>query len=280
MIAYCDVVLDTTCESMRSGENALGNLFADVMRQYAETDIALLHGGYVRSNSVHSPGFVTLNTIQKFLEFEDLAVVVELTGEQIHQALENGVSRVQSNDGRFLHPSGLTYYFNSDDAAGYRVSNIQIKRNIEGEIMPVLETVRPDATYTCVLPSYIAKGGDGFSVFKSIPWKLPASACRKIKFIILDYLQSRIQSVMAQADLTMEDFNSIDNKVEDRIVRVRSHTGAYEDEGRDDGSVGGDDDGTVQTSTAVCQDDDGDDSVVGESVAPDGAGGNAEAGEE
>lgn len=123
MIAYCDVVLD---ESMRTGENALGNLFADIIRSHTEADIAFLHGGFVRSNSVQPTGFLSMHSLQKFLEFDDLAVTVELTVEQIHQALENGVSRVQSNDGRFLHPSGLTYYFNSDDAVGYRVSNIQV----------------------------------------------------------------------------------------------------------------------------------------------------------
>lgn len=76
---------------------------------------------------------------------------------------------------------------------------------------------------------------------------------------------SKLLPFTAQADLTMEDFESIDTKVEDRIVRVHSHPGAYDH--TDEGSLG--DEGSVETSTAICMDDDGGNSVVGaDSVAP------------
>ena len=261
MILYSDVVLDATFESLRSGENVLGNLFADILREYGETDISLLHGGFVRTNCVQPTGFMSLNLLQKMLEFDDLAVTVELTGAQVLKALENGVSRVESNDGRFLHPSGLTYYFNCDDSKGYRISNVLIKKFNEDKTKSTFEDVQPDKVYSCILPSYIANGGDGFTFLKALPWKVPAYACRRIKFIILEYFQNRIKPVTAQAELMAEDFESIDNKVDQRIVRVHSVPAAIAD--GDDVSFA--DDGSVQTSTAICQEDDGGASVLGES---------------
>lgn len=265
MIAYCDVVLDCTAESLRTGESGVANLFADILRKHGEANVALIHGGFIRSNSIQPTGFMALSTLQNILAFDDVAVTLDLTGAQIKKALENGVSRVASNDGRFLHASGLSYYFNPDDAVGYRVSNVQILRNVEGGV-PVFESLHPDAVYSCVLPSYIANGGDGFSFLSAVPWKDPKCSCRMIKHIILESLQRRIKPVNAQADLTITDFDSIDNKPEDRIVRVRSTQAMFEE--GDDESLG--DEGTVQTSTAICDDDDGGNSIVGESsVVPD-----------
>lgn len=262
MIAYCDVVLDTTSESVRSAESAVANLFTDILRRHGEVDIALLHGGFLRSNAVHPTGLLSLAALQEMLPFDDLAVTVELTGAQIQAALENGVSRVSANDGRFLHPSGLTYFFNPDDKVGHRVSNIQISRNADGDELPSFEPIQHGTVYTCLIPSFIADGGDGFKFLKSVSKKVPLCSCRKIKHIILESLQQRIKPVGSSAELTMSDFESIDNKVEERIVRVQSsHT--YEE-----ASIG--DDGSVQTSTAICQEEDCEQSVVGEaSVAPD-----------
>ncbi|CAM9311682.1 unnamed protein product, partial [Ectocarpus fasciculatus] len=166
MIAYCDVVLDTTSESVRSAESAVANLFTDILRRHGEVDIALLHGGFLRSNAVHPTGLLSLAALQEMLPFDDLAVTVELTGAQIQAALENGVSRVSANDGRFLHPSGLTYFFNPDDKVGHRVSNIQISRNADGDELPSFEPIQHGTVYTCLIPSFIADGGDGFKFLK------------------------------------------------------------------------------------------------------------------
>ena len=108
----------------------MANFITDILRHHAEADIAFIHGGFLRSNSVQPTGFLTLNTLQKILEFDDVAVTMDLTGAQIHQLLENGVSRVEANDGRFLHVSGLSYFFNAEDPVGYRVSNIKVIINI------------------------------------------------------------------------------------------------------------------------------------------------------
>ena len=259
MVAYCDVILDTTTESVRSGESAVANLFSDILRRHGEVDIALLHGGFFRSNSVHPTGLLSLAALQDMMPFDDFAVTLELTGAQIQAALENGVSRVSAYDGRFLHPSGLTYFFNPDDKVGHRVSNIQVSRTTEGDELPSFEPILYDSVYTCIVPSFIADGGDGFNFLKSVSRRVPPGSCRKVKHIILEHLQQRIKPVGSSAELTMSDFESIDNKLEERIVRVHSsHT-------FDEASIG--DDGSVQTSTAICQEEECEQSMAGEASA-------------
>lgn len=54
-------------------------------------------------------------------------------------------------------------------------------------------------------------------------------------------------SIMYRQELTLEDFESIDNKIEGRITCVRSH------EGYDNTDLNSDD-GSVQTGIAICQD--------------------------
>ena len=84
---------------------------------------------------------------------------LEVTGEQVLLALENGVSQYPKLEGRFPQVSGISFIFDPSQPSGERICNNTVL--VDGE---PLERTR---TYTLCTKGYIATGKDGYDVFKS-----------------------------------------------------------------------------------------------------------------
>ena len=84
---------------------------------------------------------------------------LEVTGEQVLLALENGVSQYPRLEGRFPQVSGISFTFDPSRPSGERVCENTVLVN--GDL---LERTR---IYTLCTKGYIASGKDGYSVFKS-----------------------------------------------------------------------------------------------------------------
>jgi 5'-nucleotidase / UDP-sugar diphosphatase len=96
------------------------------------------------------------------LPFGNLISTFELAGSDLIEVLENGVSRVDVDEGtgRFLQVSGLRYTFDASRPVGSRVSNVEVW-NAETE---TYEALVLSATYTMGANDYMRSGGDGYSV--------------------------------------------------------------------------------------------------------------------
>ncbi len=146
---------------VRRRETNLGNLIADAMlwkTQGAKTQIALQNGGGIRASIPKGP--ITVGKVYEVLPFGNTLVVMDLKGREIKAALENGVSQWENTAGRFLQVAGLRYTFDLARPAGDRVVKVEVKAG-EGYVPLDLE-----ATYRVVVNSFIAAGGDGFTVLK------------------------------------------------------------------------------------------------------------------
>ncbi|MBZ1407906.1 5'-nucleotidase C-terminal domain-containing protein, partial [Escherichia coli] len=100
----------------------------------------------------------TVGKVYEVLPFGNTLVVMDLKGKEIKAALENGVSQWEQGAGRFLQVSGLRYAFDLSRAPGDRVVRVEVKTE-KGYVPLDLE-----ATYRVVVNSFIAAGGDGFTV--------------------------------------------------------------------------------------------------------------------
>ena len=80
----------------------------------------------------------------------DPLVVIELTGEQLAEALENGVSAWPALEGRWPLTSGVRFAFDCAKPAGSRV--------IRGSVMVGGELLDPARTYTLLTKEYLATG--------------------------------------------------------------------------------------------------------------------------
>ncbi len=150
--------LDTRGFLSGTGETAFGNLLADAMREATGADIALSNGGGIRGDTVYPPGTrLSRKTVLTELPFGNRTVVLRLTGAQVREALENGVSRAPQGSGRFPQVSGLAFSFDARLPPGARVTRVTLGG------VPLEDA----GAYTLATNNFLARGGDGYSVFQA-----------------------------------------------------------------------------------------------------------------
>ena len=85
------VKLDGDRNLVRAQETNLANLVTDGMRAKTGAEIAFQNGGGIRASI--EAGDVTVGDVLTVLPFGNLISTFELTGAEVIEALENGVSR-------------------------------------------------------------------------------------------------------------------------------------------------------------------------------------------
>lgn len=149
------VLLDGIRDNVRSKETNLGNVITDAMRIKAEADVAIQNGGGIRASI--DIGGVTQGEVITVLPFNNDLVTLEMTGQEIIDSLEIGVSTVETKQGRFPHVSGMKYYYDSTKPPLSRIVSVQILK--DGQYTPI----DPAAMYTVATNAFIAGGGDGYT---------------------------------------------------------------------------------------------------------------------
>jgi 2',3'-cyclic-nucleotide 2'-phosphodiesterase (5'-nucleotidase family) len=161
VIGKTTVDLDGERENVRTGETNLGNLITDAMLDKAGTtdaDIAILNSGSIRTSI--PAGDVTLGQVITVLPFDNYLVAVNITGEQVVAALENGVSQVEEFAGRFPQVVGLRFTWDANAEAGSRIVSVDVKT--PGGYSPI----EPSTVYRVVINDFMYRGGDGYTVFQ------------------------------------------------------------------------------------------------------------------
>ncbi len=151
------VELCTKRSVVRNQENAFGNFVADAMRDYAEADIAIVNGGVIRGGKTYKKGSpITRKDIFAELPFRNRAVLLEIKGDKILETLENGLSRFEEKDGRFLHVSGIRVIYDTSLAPYKRVKKVLV-----GD-----KELQKDKVYRLTASDFLYKGGDNFDMLK------------------------------------------------------------------------------------------------------------------
>jgi len=140
-------------DAMRTRETNLGDLVADMMRETAGADVALINGGTIRAGVPAGP--VTVGTIYNVLPFDNWLISFAISGKELRESLETGVSRVEVRDGGFPQVSGMSYTFDPKAPAGSRVIAVSVGG------APLEETRR----YVLATHDFLAAGGNGYTVF-------------------------------------------------------------------------------------------------------------------
>ncbi len=173
--------LDATRNVVRGEESAAGNLIADALRAWRESDVAIQNGGGIRGDRVFGPGTLLKRDIQELLPFANYAVELRVSGADLWTALENGVSQAEQGAGRFPQVSGLTFTWSPDAPVGSRVQEALV-----GDTALDL-----DATYTLATNDFMAAGGDGYDVLQRAEVVVPASAGPLLSNLVIGYVQAR-----------------------------------------------------------------------------------------
>ncbi|MFC4076377.1 bifunctional metallophosphatase/5'-nucleotidase [Salinithrix halophila] len=141
-----------TREPTPAGESPLGNLVADAQRWKMKTDFAFMNPGGIRSDL--EAGKVTWGDLYTMQPFNNDLVTMKLTGEQLKRLLNQ---QWQADRTRLLQISGLSYTWDPSRPLGDRVTEL---KKTDGT--PITD----GETYSVTANSFIASGGDAFTVFK------------------------------------------------------------------------------------------------------------------
>lgn len=183
-VGQSSVALEGAREKVRTEETNLGNLAADAFRSETGADVALINGGGVRDSI--PAGEMTKKQLVTVFPFGNYVVTLNITGEQLIEVLENGVSCYPDADGRFPQVSGVSFKFDPDQEVGSRVFDV----SIDGE------PVEPEKTYLLATNDYIAAGGDEYPL-ADVPVAGEFSAMEEI---LIDYIASQNGSIAPETE--------------------------------------------------------------------------------
>lgn len=154
---------------VRNAETNLGDLITDAFRDQAGTDFAIMQAGSIRTSI--PAGEITVRDILTVLPFNKELCVAEVTGQQILDALEFGVSRMPNQFGGFLQVSGLTYEIDTSVPSGCSTDDNGMFAGVSGErrvknVMAGDRPIDPDKVYTLAGDGYTLKDqGNGMAMF-------------------------------------------------------------------------------------------------------------------
>lgn len=184
IIGYTSVTLtDSDSEGnrlVRSGETNLSQLIADAFRHVGQADIGMIHGGSIRTSIPAGP--ITTGQLMAVLPFNNYLTKVEMTGQQLYDAMEVAVALWPLENGDFHTTSGMRYTINPSIASSVqwdeqhlfvgvgntrRVTCIEIQRGNQWQ------PIDPNQSYTIAGLNYtlLNQGADGmFRYAKPLPF--------------------------------------------------------------------------------------------------------------
>ncbi|KAM3594138.1 uncharacterized protein V6R79_002968 [Siganus canaliculatus] len=170
------VYLNGTFEECRFRECNLGNLICDAMiyhnikhsseLQWNHVGVCMLNSGAIRTaiNERHKNGSITMEDIMTVLPFGGTFDLVQIKGSTVKKAFEHSIHRYGSMSGEFLQVSGIHVEYDLSKPVNQRVASV-LMLCTECRV-PKYEPLDLEKVYTVVMPSYIVKGGDSFTVIK------------------------------------------------------------------------------------------------------------------
>ncbi|MBE6039711.1 MAG: bifunctional metallophosphatase/5'-nucleotidase [Clostridiales bacterium] len=153
---------------VRRAETNLGDFCPDAIRDRMDADIALVNGGSIRVDL--KKGDITYGNILEVFPFNNNLIKLEVTGQQILDALEWGARSLPDENGGFLQVSGMSYEVDVNIPSTCTEED-EMFTGVSGErrvknVMVGGEPIDPAATYTVAGSDFLLTGhGDGHTAF-------------------------------------------------------------------------------------------------------------------
>jgi 5'-nucleotidase len=164
-----------------------GPIIADGMRAKTGAQIAVINAGGIRTDLVQGP--LTVAQVYEVIPFGDTLVLVKLKGSEVVEVLEDGVEFALKRDGKaspgapMVYVSGITFDLDPAKPKGGRVQNARV---LDGAASRPLD---PAASYSVVVGSFIANGGDLNATLKAARGKMDTGMVDAEA--LLDYVKGR-----------------------------------------------------------------------------------------
>lgn len=179
VVGNTSIVLDML--SCKVKECNLGNLITDAMiykyateyhgEGWTDAPMAVLQRGGIRSSIAHInlPAAVTMGDLLTVLPFDGHMVKLTVNGSHIWKMLEHSVARYKPTKapGEFLQLSGIKVIYDLKKRPGMRVVKVTLRCGMCE--VPEYRVLNRSQEYKILTTSFLAAGGDGYSVFKDLP---------------------------------------------------------------------------------------------------------------
>ena len=178
---------------IRRAETNLGDLCADAyLDQSGEADIAFVNGGGIRVQL--NAGDLTLNNILTVHPFGNSLTVIEVTGQQVLDALEWSVHSLPGEFGGFDQVAGLTFEYDAtiespvieDDSKMFAGVDDTKERRVRNVLVGG-EPLDPEKTYKLASHDYqLLNNGDGYTMFAGA--KVLQESVKLDNQVLIDYI--------------------------------------------------------------------------------------------
>ena len=181
---------ELTAQGCRSQDTAIIDLIHKVQLEAGKADVSM--AACFNTEARISKGTVTVREIASLYEYENTLVTLELTGQQLKDALEHsaryfkeyqaGKSLGELVDTRipgynFDMAEGVTYDLDLTKPFGQRIQNLKFK----GQPLSLTQKLR------VVTNNYRVNGGGGFTMFKNAPVVYRSS--EEVRELIIDWVE-------------------------------------------------------------------------------------------
>lgn len=152
-IATLAAPLDSRTAMIRTQETAIGNLIADAIRSATGAQLAISNAGGIRANKQYPAGHkLTRRDVLSELPFGNATVMVQITGKDVQDAIENGLRDAPQGAGRFPVISGMKFEADLKQPQGSRVIVVTVDD----------KPIDPAGRYTVASNNFLLDGGDGY----------------------------------------------------------------------------------------------------------------------
>jgi 5'-nucleotidase len=150
--------------SCRKVECRTGDAIASSFLSYSkESQIALINAGSIRNPL--PAGDISIGDVLSSFPYEDYAYKGRISGSDLWKVLQNSVDRqTQGSGGGFLQVAGLKVTYKGQPGA-YTLKEVLVESG--SKWLPLDQR----AVYNIITLDFLAKGGDGFEIFKDMSWK-------------------------------------------------------------------------------------------------------------
>jgi 5'-nucleotidase / UDP-sugar diphosphatase len=188
-----EAMVDLMGKGSRFLETNLGNLVADILRQDTGADAALINGGSIRADIFKGP--VRMIDLYNTLPFTNYPVVLKVTGRELNNILEYGLSDPSGSNGRFPQISGIKVAYNLSASEGQKIISCWIGKN----------ELDPQRWYVLATNDFLAAGGDGYKMLSQLMGDtyrgtsqtndrvLLFDSGREIRSMVINYIKTKKQ---------------------------------------------------------------------------------------
>ncbi len=187
---------------VRNHETNLGDLCADAYKYVLGADVGIINGGGVRTSI--SSGDITYSDAMAVFPFANMAMVVEVTGQQILDVLEAGAMKYPGENASFIHVSGIEYTIDEGVPSSVKQDETGAFLSIDGEyrvknVMINGEPLDTAKTYTLACHDYYLKnGGDGFRYILSEKCSIVRDSVMSDSDLIATYIRDDLGGVIPE----------------------------------------------------------------------------------